>query len=209
MKYILLSLIILLAIAFIVWGIYQIRTGKMVAKNAKFPIDEPREVGVVFLCLGIFGLFPLCFLIPITWVVAWYGSSPTPPLPDYPILNLISMLVFSLPFFVLLFFFIKSLKNERIFGVKSDNILRPLIKRYYCITDLGFIIATLFFPVAYIFSWCENLRFLSGPCAVISVLGLFIGTYCLMKIESEYKKHSKHTKPAKKSTRKSKKNRSK
>ena len=32
-------------LAFIGWGIYQIKTGKMVAKNRAYQVDEKREVG--------------------------------------------------------------------------------------------------------------------------------------------------------------------
>ena len=35
-------------IAFLCWGIYQIKTGKMVAKHHDYTVDEPREIGVLF-----------------------------------------------------------------------------------------------------------------------------------------------------------------
>ena len=53
MQYILPAIISLtLGIVFIAWGIYQIKTGKMVAKNRKYAVDEPREVGVLLLLLA-------------------------------------------------------------------------------------------------------------------------------------------------------------
>ena len=57
MDLIILSIIAgIIGAAFLSWGIYQIKTGKMVAKNRVFAVDEPREVGVIFVYLGMLGL---------------------------------------------------------------------------------------------------------------------------------------------------------
>ena len=143
MDIILTILTLLLGIAFVCWGIYQIKTGKMVAKKRKNPIDEPREVGVIFLILGLNTIFyfaPYIYSLcaePLTgpWIFA----------NEMAIFTATPLAILNTAFF--LFISIYAFKEHKILGLKSDKTTKPSIGKFWKPVAIVSLIRALVYPL--------------------------------------------------------------
>lgn len=149
-------LLAILSITFIYWGIYQIKTGKMVAFRAKRPIDSPREVGVIFILLGIESLFhytPLFYsMISTPLTPLWIFTS------ELAIFSSHILAYVNTAFFLILAIY--SLKTGRIFGIKSDKSTSPAVRRFLPFAIIFSFILALLFPLE------KALQFMSGTSSL-------------------------------------------
>lgn len=119
-----------IGVAFLGWGIYQLKTGKMVAKRSKYPVDEPRQVGVLFLMLSFVAF----------WFTVVAGFNELIPNFDIAIANYILMIALSI-FVVSIVCY--GLKKHRIFGVKNTANVAKYVKKYYVIVNLTFLLCLI------------------------------------------------------------------
>lgn len=186
--------LLLVSIVFAWWGIYQLKTGKMVAKNLKYPVDEPREVGLFFLGISI------AFLIPTLRLGAGYlllsGHLPESAVD---IVDISCIVAFALLLLVAIFFSTKSLFSRRIFGLKSDKILDKLVKKFYLPVDLFAIIFYVFLGISIIGNAFFSLGIFAGLLGLLSILAFFVYAILMATISLKYEKLAKSQKPPKKS----------
>lgn len=188
--------LIIFGILFLGWGLYQIKTGKMVAKRKQPTIDEPREVGVLFSLLGI-----LLFILSLP---TYFHDKPKDDRSLLSVIYLVGIAIF-LIFFI--YVFVYNLKNHRLFAIKKDKAINPLAKHYsvpfsvILLTDAivaSVLLALITFPVS------KEFTGISMPVLILimafSVFSVVYVLYVNIKISTAYKKSLK--KPAKKSKKK-------
>ena len=182
--YLIISIINLIAfIAFLSWGIYQIRTGKMVARYAKSPIDEPREVGVIFLLISALALW-------ITILTAAMFFFPDPTALFYlsgMLFELLGSTILGSIAIALICIGTIGIKNHRIFGLKNLPKVKKLTQKYYLLTDISLIATTALVALAFIFG-----SSLSMPViiifAILAALGIITTVAPLILISRTNKK---------------------
>ena len=180
-SYLIFSIISLIAcLAFFSWGRYQIRTGKMVARLAVNPVDEPREVGMLFLAISFLTLW-------LTYLFAMMYFFPSLP----PIVSSITdvfgtLVVILLPLAAIIAASL-GIMRRRIFGIKPLPKIRPLIKKYYLLTNISTIILSVTLCVLFIFGGSFPSA-LSIILFVISVICVFLSVLPLIII-SKANKH--------------------
>lgn len=151
---------------FFCWGVYQIRTGKMVAHRVKNSIDAPREVGLVFLVLGTFLL-----IMPILAIIALFYS--------VFIAGVLFLLSFLIPSILLTTVGIFNLIKKHIFTVRSDRYSKKLIKKFYFPCAILQIISGLAF-ISCIFLTMNPVAF--TICLIFGFVAFLIFTilFCLL-----------------------------
>lgn len=160
----------LVGAVFLYWGIYQLKTGKMVAKRAKKPIDEPKQVGLTFIMLGFAG-------ICLAFICANFA----------PLLTTVISLLFLLPcslFFILIAIY--GFKYQRIFGIKDTPKLHKIVQKFYKAINVLFIVISAAIISLVI---CGNIFSKVSYFAItVMVIICAIIAGCLLKINSEFKK---------------------
>ena len=145
--YLIISIInLIIFIAFLSWGIYQIRTGKMVARYAKSPIDEPREVGVIFLLISALALW-------ITILTAAMFFFPDPTAIFYlsgMLFELLGKTILGSIALALICIGVIGIRSHRIFGIKTLSKIKPLIKKYHLLTNISLVATTTLVSTAFI-----------------------------------------------------------
>ena len=137
------SLIILLGLCFTYWGIYQIKTGKMVARRAKKPIDAPREVGVIFITLGLNLVF---------YIAPYFHSSLAIPLSNLWIFTNNVVVASAIPLAILntaffLFVSVYAFKDHKILGLKKEKNTKEIIEKYTKPVAILALVRALIFPL--------------------------------------------------------------
>ena len=130
-------------LAFTGWGIYQIKTGKMVAKNRAYPVDEPREVGVLFSYIGILGIVMMLNLL-------FHSESVEIPYEAVKIIEKISVGTGLFGTFLLIIIGTYDLIKKRVFSIKTTPKTKRAIKKYYIPIGLFSIMAGVFVPAGII-----------------------------------------------------------
>lgn len=138
-----LSLMTLLGASFIYWGIYQIKTGKMVARRAKKPIDAPREVGIIFIVLGLNLIF---------YIAPYLYSSLAKPLSDFWIFANEVVITSDIPLAILNTAFFLSVsvyafKDHKIFGLKKEKVTKEIIEKHAKSVAIIALVRALIFPL--------------------------------------------------------------
>ncbi len=177
----------ILGAAFLSWGIYQIRTGKMVAKNRAFATDEPREVGVIFVYLGILGLvWAINFLL---WRLDSFNvfSSARIHLPS--IFAMVSIAVGMCGPLLLVIFGIYDLIKKRVFSIKTMPSTKKMIKKYYRAIGISKIMVGVLAPLGVIFTFVPEISDYVSVVLVLIAMAATITLCALMcKIEISAKK---------------------
>ena len=130
-------------LAFTGWGIYQIKTGKMVAKNRAYPVDEPREVGILFLYIGILGIVLMLNLL-------FHSKSIELPAEIVKIMEKVCLGVGLFGTLLLVIIGIYDLIKKRVFSLKTTPKTRASIKKYYRPIGILSILAGIFIPAGII-----------------------------------------------------------
>ncbi len=164
--------------AFLGWGIYQIKTGKMVAKRRYPPIDEPREVGHLFVYLGILGSTAgLNFLF--WWLDSLDVFASLHTVIDIP--SMFAMLVIATVIcgeILLVALGVYDLVKKRIYFIKTTIKTRSSIKKYYRPMGIAKIAAGLSAPVGIIASFELNYLYLADILFVIFIIAAV--TICVL-----------------------------
>ena len=173
------SITFLFGAAFLSWGIYQVKTNKMVAKNAKNTVDDPKQVGMLFTLIGIVG-----FWLTFVFLSQYFSPKPSE------FLELISMIigyvVVAIIFISVLSFIIYGFKNRRIFGFKNTLKIQKYTQKYYKIINTALLV-TLFSSTA-IFLFGKNLPFLlSLIIFIIDTASMLTAIILMIKIELKQK----------------------
>lgn len=150
-------LALLFGIAFVCWGIYQIKTGKMVAKKRKNPIDEPREVGAIFIVLGLnlalyfAPYFYATFSTPLTdlWIFA----------NEMAIFTATPLAILNTGFFLAIAIY--AFKEHRILGLKSDKTTKKAIGKFLKPVAILSLLRALIFPLEGLIFIIPNFDFVS------------------------------------------------
>ena len=183
-KYIIPAVIALVfGIAFLCWGIYQVKTGKMVAKRKGYSVDEPREVGVLFIYLGILGL-----VLSVNVARHIWGSA----VPEI-VSQIISYGCLTVGLIGPLILFLAglyNLKNHRIFSLKTAPKTRRSIKKYYPIVAISQIVSGIFISVAVItmIFFPATSTTITGILFAIGIIPIFIIAVLTTLIELRAKK---------------------
>ena len=180
---------ILVSIVFAWWGIYQIKTNKMIAKNAKYPVDEPREVGILFIGISIAFLIPTLRFGADDLIKIGLLSEST-----IEVVEIFCISAFALLLLMAIFFFAKSLLSRRIFGLKSNKILDKLTKKYYLPVNLSIIFFYVFLGIAIIGNAFFTLGIFAGILGLLSIFSFLIYASLMAMISLKYKKLAKHQK---------------
>lgn len=166
-------LTLLFGVAFFSWGVYQIKTGKMVAKRAKKSVDEPRQVGISFLFVSL-----ACFWVAYILIMNYFSIEPTP---------LISLIFASVEMGFCITTTIYGLVKKRIFGFKNTAKISKHVKKYYLTVNISLLIA-----MTGILALFSNIVISSYIASYIlrAIIGaaIFTATFLMLKIEREYKK---------------------
>lgn len=161
------------AISFLSWGIYQIKTGKMVAKRKKKPVDEPRQVGVLFLFVSL-----ACFWIIYANIMNYLT------LEIAPIVNLIFAAI-EMGFCITAAIY--GLVNKRIFGFKNTDELKKYVRKYYTAVNIALLVAML--SLLTIFSsLISPASAIAYVLFIVTILSIILATVLMLKIEREYRK---------------------
>lgn len=152
---------ILLGLCFTYWGIYQIKTGKMVARRAKKPIDAPREVGVIFITLGLNLVF---------YIAPYFHSSLAIPLSNLWIFTNNVVVASAIPLSILntaffLFVSVYAFKDHKILGLKKEKNTKEIIEKYTKPVAILALVRALIFPLERL-----SLMFSSTSIAVAKVV---------------------------------------
>ena len=173
-------------IAFLSWGIYQVKTGKMVAKNTKNPIDEPKQVGMLFIMLSLAAFFITFVQLKIILSLT-LGA-------DFVILCYILGLS---EFSFLLAAAIYGFKNHRIFGIKNTGSLKKLSEKFSSIFNFSLVLISLgililYIPMTTTFLSIDNLAFINNCFPIgmtiitVSVLSVALIS-CIISIKATKK----------------------
>ena len=185
MQYILPAIISLIFGAiFIAWGIYQIKTGKMVAKNRKYAVDEPREVGVLFTLIGLYGITIAISIISSN--PDWQAASPI-----FEVITSICgiVCVATGPLFMFAIGIYELIK-QRIFGVKTTPKTKSKIKKFYRPVALCKIVAGITIPTAVILTIYFKSVTISLIVAGLGAVAILVMGILLSSIESSNKPKS-------------------
>lgn len=136
-------LMILLGLCFTYWGIYQIKTGKMVARRAKKPMDAPREVGVIFVTLGLNLIF---------YIAPYFYSSLAKTMSDVCVFANNVTIISSVPLAILntaifLFISVYAFKDRKILGLKKEKNTKEIIEKYAKPVAILALFRALIFPL--------------------------------------------------------------
>lgn len=149
-------LIALFGICFICWGIYQMKTGKMVAKRAKHAIDEPREAGLAFLVLGLNLLF---YLAPFI-----LGNTLTPYddlglfMNKFAILSSSALAIINTAFFATVALY--GFRTRRIFAIKDAKNTKLPVQKFAKTVAVFSLLRALLFPIEKLLQILNLLPFL-------------------------------------------------
>lgn len=151
----------LLGLCFIYWGIYQIKTGKMVARRAKKLMDAPREVGIIFIILGLNLIF---------YIAPYFYSSLANSLSNLWVFANNIVIKSALPLAILntaffLFISIYAFKDKKILGLKKEKNTKDVIEKYTKPVAILALVRALVFPLERVL-----LLFLSVNLAVARVI---------------------------------------
>ena len=192
-------LIFLFGICFVSWGIYQIKTGKMVARNRKNPIDAPCEVGALFLTLGLnmsfyfAPLFCATFSTPLTSFWKFMNEAIIFLAPLLAILNTAFFL------FVALYAF----REHKLFGLKSDKNTKQAIEKFSKPVAILALMRALVFPLEKVLAFVAalNLNFATFAVPVVAILEIFCRPILLIILCVLYVVVYRKTRKVKKTTR--------
>lgn len=166
-------LALLFGIAFFSWGVYQIKTGKMVAKRAKKPVDEPKQVGILFLFVSL-----ACFWVTYVCSMNYFKIEPAP---------LVSLIFAAVELGFCLTAAIYGLTKKRIFGFKNTNKIAKYVKKYYIAVNISLLVAMT--GILALFSTIViSSNIASGILGIVIGAAIFTATFLMLKIEREYKK---------------------
>ena len=184
------TFIALFGACFIWWGIYQMKTGKMVAKKRKNPIDEPREAGLAFFVLGLNLLF---FLAPFI-----LGNTFDPEtklglfMNQFAIISAPLLACLNTAFFALVA--ICGFRTKRIFAIKDIKRTELPVKKFSKAIAILALIRALLFPVEKLLQMIAVfpfmpvqafsaitvvlLEFFGRPLLLIAICVMYIVVYC-------------------------------
>ena len=166
-------LTLLFGVAFLSWGIYQIKTGKMVAKRVKNTVDEPKQVGVIFVFVSLIG-----FWLAYNYLVLFFSSDPS--------------VIFNLLFAAIEIGFVTTaaiygLIKKRIFGFKNTGKIKKNVSKYYLVVNVAMLISVLS-----VFALFSNIviksSIITGVVAIINLVSLVTATFLMVKIEHDSRK---------------------
>lgn len=122
---------LLCGLAFLNWGIYQIKTGKMVAKRAKNPVDEPKQVGILFAYVSLIG-----FWLTYIFMTTFLSADPVP---------VISIIFIAIGAGFIITAAIYGLIKKRIFGLKNTTKVAKNVRKYYITVNVATLVMVLAF----------------------------------------------------------------
>ena len=166
---------------FLYWGIYQIKTGKMVAKNTKNPIDEPREVGVIFAIIGMLGLSLAVILFtnnPVLVLPHFFQKLAAGFMTSATAATFVTMFACSLV----------GLKKHRIFSVKSTKSIDKIVKKFYIPANLGLAAFSVLLPAAFFGNTYLELGIFAGSLALLGFFCFLIFIICMISVSILAKK---------------------
>ena len=166
---------LLFGLAFLSWGIYQIKTGKMVAKRAKNPVDEPKQVGMLFIYVSLVG-----FWLTYIFMTAFLSADPAPA---------ISIIFMAISAGFVMTAAIYGLIRKRIFGIKNTVKVAKNVRKHYATVNVATLIMVLAFLT--LFSNVVVSRantFIPVVLAGIILLATFTIVFLLVKIRQDSRK---------------------
>lgn len=186
-------IIALFGACFIGWGIYQIKTGKMVARRVKHAVDEPREAGLAFVVLGLNLIFFLApFLFSATTSFTPYDSvglfANMLAIKSTPILACINT-----AFFVIMA--ICGFRNHRIFAIKDTKETKSSTQKFFKSIAIVALLRALLFPVEQLLQLLALLPVGPAPAlaadltVILEIIGrpLLLIIICVLYIAAYYR----------------------
>lgn len=141
----------------------------MVAKRSRNCIDDPRQVGVLFVIVGLVGF----------WLAYIFGVRYALPEQSTEISLIVNVLSYTAVLGVMLFMIgigFWGLKNQRIFGVKDVPKIRKYTKRYAKTVNLALIICAAAVAALALFSGALPLLMIFFLIAVAAATMVIIAT---------------------------------
>ncbi len=191
-------LLLVAGASFLGWGIYQLKTGKMVARVKQPTIDEPRQVGALFAVMGV-----LLFLFAVQTPTFEDKLSDSMRGATF----LLSIALFTA---FILYTIAYNLRSHRIFAFKSDKSIAPLIKKFYKPVSVALIIDAIIFALLFFMRIFMDINSKNIPpfpvlitIIVLSALSCIFIVYVSLKISLTYKKAQKVVEKTTKSSQKS------
>ena len=169
------SITFLFGVAFLLWGIYQIKTGKMIAKRARNTVDEPKQVGALFIFVSLIG-----FWIAYMFLMTFLSIEP---------ISIVSIAFMAIEVSFVAATAIYGLINKRIFGFKKTPKVNKLVKKYYAAVNIAMLAV-----VASIVMLFSNMVALNANTIVFVILisviflGVLVAIPLMAKIEHDSKK---------------------
>lgn len=164
---------LIFGIAFLGWGIYQIKTGKIVAKHAKNTVDEPRQVGVFFIFISFIGFW-----------ATYICTAKFFEIDTIPVVNIIFVAV-EMGFLTTAAIY--GLVKKRIFGFKNTAKISKNVKKYYVVINLSMLVAML--ATLTLFSnMAKTNTILAYVSICIIMLAVAMSAILMTKIEHDSKK---------------------
>ena len=177
----------LIGLAFLSWGIYQIKTGKMVAKNRVFAVDEPREVGVIFMYLGILGLvLGVNFLL---WGLDSFNAFSNETVHFPSVFAMVAIAVGMCGPLLLIIFGIYDLVKKRVFSIKTMPRTKKMIKKYYLAIGLSKIMVGILAPLGVILTFVAGVsNYVASALLIVAMVATIIMSTLMCRIEVAAKK---------------------